>query len=113
MIESISPAVGARAAESARVSERVEAPRGQGGDRLMDAAVQLEGVFIQQLMKALRSTIPSQGNPDAPGADLYSSLLDEHLADMVATDSRTGLADALYRQLTVGHNDGPREGSES
>lgn len=69
-------------------------------DRLRDAAEQMEGVFVQHLTRALRATVPDGGNPDAPGADMYGSLLDEHLAAVVATDTRTGIAEALYRQLS-------------
>lgn len=69
-------------------------------DRLWKASKQLEGVFVQYLTRALRATVPDQGNPDAPGADMYGSLLDEHLAQVVAGDTRSGIAEALYRQLT-------------
>jgi flagellar protein FlgJ len=69
-------------------------------DRLREAAEQMEGVFIQHLTRALRATVPDGGNPDAPGADMYGALLDEHLASVVATDTRTGIAEALYRQLS-------------
>jgi len=87
---------------------------GTGGDsdKLREASEQLEGIFVQFLTKALRSTIPDGGNPDAPGADLYSSLLDEHLAQVVANDTRTGIAEALYRQFTALAQDSPREGSD-
>lgn len=75
-------------------------PGGGGGDRLREAAEEMEGVFVQHLTRALRATVPDGGNPDAPGADLYGSLLDEHLAEVVARDATTGIAEALYRQLS-------------
>jgi len=82
-------------------------------EKLREATQQMEGVFVSHLMKALRSTVPGGGNPDAPGADLYGSLLDEHLAQVVAGDTRSGIADALYRQLNALVQDDPGEGSAS
>lgn len=72
------------------------------GQRLLEAARALEGVFAQHLVQAMRATVPGGGNPDAPGADLYGALLDEHLAQTVAGDTRTGIAEAIYRQLSAG-----------
>ncbi len=68
-------------------------------ERLRKASEDMEGVFIGYLTRALRATVPNGGSPDAPGADMYGSLLDEHLAQSVANDTRTGIAEALYRQL--------------
>ncbi len=80
-------------------------PSGPGsppaGDRLFEAARALEGVFAQHLVQAMRATVPGGGNPDAPGADLYGALLDEHLAQTVAGDTRSGIAEAIYRQLSA------------
>lgn len=70
------------------------------GDRLMDASRALEGAFLQYLTQALRSTVPNEGHADAPGAELYGSLLDEHLSQMLANHTSTGIAEALYRQLS-------------
>ena len=68
-------------------------------DRLWEASKQMEGVFVQYLMKALRDTVPNQGHADAPGADMYGSLLDEHMAQVIANETHSGIAEALYRQL--------------
>jgi peptidoglycan hydrolase FlgJ len=99
-----------QAVARAPVAATVDSSRGP--DRLREASEQLEGLFVQYLTKALRATIPNGGNPDAPGADLYSSLLDEHLAQVVANDTRTGIAEALYRQFTGITQDPPREGRD-
>jgi len=80
-------------------------------ERLWQASEDLEGVFVQYLTKARRGTVPGGGNPDAPGAEMYGSLLDEHLAQAVASDSSSGIAEALYRQLTAGPN-GSLQGEE-
>ena len=79
------------------------APGGQSDEaRLKEAVEALEGVFVQELTKALRATVPNGGNPDAPGSDMYASLLDEHLAQIVASDTKSGISEVLYRQLSGG-----------
>jgi Rod binding domain-containing protein len=81
-------------------------------DRLLEATRQLEGVFMQYLTQALRSTVPNGGHADAPGADIYDSLLDEHLSQVLANHTKTGIAEALYRQLDAGAADAPDQGKE-
>jgi Rod binding domain-containing protein len=71
-----------------------------GKDRLLQAAEEMEGMFLRHLTTALRATVPGGGNPDAPGAAMYTSLMDEYLADTLAADTRTGIAEALYKQLS-------------
>lgn len=73
--------------------------------RLDDAALrqtcaQLEGVFLEQLMKALRETVPDGGMFDGgAGEDIFSSLLDSHISNTAAARLERGIGAALYRQL--------------
>lgn len=100
----MSASVGGGGRSGAATSPGVPDPVGatSSRSRLYEAAQALEGVFAQHLVKAMRTTVPGGGSPDAPGADLYGALLDEHLAQTVAGDTRSGIADAIYRQLTAG-----------
>lgn len=67
---------------------------------LRRACSQLEGVFLQQLMKALRETIPHSGLADGgTGEEIFTTLLDEHLSSSAAARLDRGLGAALYRQL--------------
>lgn len=75
--------------------------------RLRDATVALEGVFARELVKALRGTVPEGGSPDAPGGQLYTSLLDDHLADVLAGENGLGLSSAMLKQLMGGADSGP------
>lgn len=70
-------------------------------ERLRQAAEDMEAVFMHHLTSAMRATVPGGGHPDAPGADMYASMFDEHLADALAADTNTGIAEALYRQLSA------------
>lgn len=69
--------------------------------RLKKTAQQMEGLFVQQLFKAMRDTVPQgEGAFDASsGADMFTGLMDEHLAADTPTQWAHGLAAAAYRQL--------------
>ncbi len=72
--------------------------------KLLKAAQQLEGVFVQQLYKAMRDTVPQQEGivSGGTGEDMFTGLLDQHLAAETPSHWQTGLSDALYRQLSRG-----------
>lgn len=85
-----------------------EAPDGSAGpgdgddgrDGLREAARRLEGVFVQKLFQAMRSTVPDGGYLDSGrGEEMFRGLMDRHLAEEAAERMDRGLADALYRQL--------------
>ena len=68
--------------------------------RLRRATGEMEGVFVQELFKAMRETVPEGGVVDGgAGEEIFSSLMDQHLSDQVASGWEHGLGAALYRQL--------------
>jgi flagellar protein FlgJ len=69
--------------------------------RLKKTAKQLEGVFVEQLYKAMRETVPEgEGAVGAgTGEDMFTGLMDQKLAAETPTQWAHGLADAAYRQL--------------
>lgn len=70
-------------------------------EKLRKAAAQLEGVFVEQLLKAMRETVP-QGEgafSGGSGEEMFTGLLDQHLATETPGEWSDGLASALYRQL--------------
>ena len=71
---------------------------------LKKASEQLEGMFVQQLYKAMRDTVPQQEGIVSGGAgeDIFTGLMDQHLAAETPKHWQTGLSDALYRQLSRG-----------
>lgn len=71
---------------------------------LKKAAEQLEGVFVQQLYKAMRDTVPQQEGIVSGGAgeDIFTGLLDQHLAAETPKHWEGGIGEALYRQLSRG-----------
>lgn len=79
---------------------------GDAGDPLMaqkrlhKACTELEGLFIQQLLKAMRATVPQDGVlSGGAGEDMFNAMLDEHLAAESARASRAGLGEALYQRM--------------
>jgi flagellar protein FlgJ len=68
--------------------------------RLRKAASQLEGVFVEQLFKAMRETVPQDGlTSGGAGEEIFSGLMDQHLAEAVPGQWQDELGEALYRQL--------------
>lgn len=68
--------------------------------RLKAAASLLESSFYQELFKAMRDTVPDSGLlSGGSGEDMFTSLMDQQLADQAAARAERGLSKALYRQL--------------
>ena len=76
-------------------------PPGGEEARLRRAARQLEGVFVEQLFKAMRETVPREGLADGgAGEEMFTGMLDQHLAGgLPETWGGSGLSEALFRQL--------------
>lgn len=73
----------------------------EGSAELRKLAEQLQGVFIQQLFKAMRDTVPQSGSAfGQAGSEMFSGVMDEHLADAASAQLQKGLGQAIYRQLS-------------
>lgn len=60
----------------------------------------LEGVFVQQMYKSMRSTVPTGGLADGgAGEEMFTGLLDEHVAADTPEQWKHGLSESIYRQL--------------
>ena len=68
---------------------------------LAKAARQLESTFVQQLFKAMRETVPADGAMvgRTQGEDIFTGLMDEHVAADTGTRWPRGLGDAIHRAL--------------
>jgi len=68
--------------------------------RLRELCAELEGVFLSEMMKAMRTTVPESGLLDGgTGEEIFTSLLDQHLSGIAAERVENGIGAALYRQL--------------
>ena len=68
--------------------------------KLRRAASDLQGVFMTELFKAMRETIPQDGIANGgAGEDMFTGMLDQHLAPQAGSGWDRGIGEALYRQL--------------
>lgn len=75
--------------------------------RLRETAKQLEGVFVAQLFKAMRETVPEDGlTHGGAGEEMFTGLLDERFSTQAPLQWRRGIGDALVKQLAphIGHH---------
>ncbi len=82
---------------------RTPAPSDPAGERsrLRQAAHDLEAVFVNELFKAMRATVPQDGLlAQDPGQELFTGMLDQRLAEAYGARARGGIGEALYRQLS-------------
>jgi flagellar protein FlgJ len=70
---------------------------------LRRTATQLEGVFVQQLFKAMRETVDDEGGlvETGGGETMFRDLLDQRMAERVPEQwgPEHGLAEQLFQQL--------------
>lgn len=76
------------------------APHAAGDAKLRKASQQLEGAFVQQMYKSMRDTIPEGGMFDGgSGEQMFTGMLDEHVAADTPLEWQHGLSEAIYRQM--------------
>ncbi len=69
-------------------------------EALKAAAQQFEAVFMNMLLKSMRETTSQDGMFDNEQTRMYTSMLDQQLAQSMASRG-VGLADVMVRQLTA------------
>jgi flagellar protein FlgJ len=68
--------------------------------KLRASTKQLEGVFVQQLFKAMRETVPQDGLTNGgAGEDIFTGLMDEKIAAQMPEQWAHGIGESLFRQL--------------
>ena len=65
------------------------------------AASDLQGLFVQQLYKTMRESVPDDGGlvEKSQGEEIFAGLMDERVAADTGTRWHRGLGDAIYRAL--------------
>ncbi|HQT00069.1 MAG: flagellar rod assembly protein/muramidase FlgJ [Hydrogenophilales bacterium 16-64-46] len=69
-------------------------------EALKSAAQQFEAVFMNMLLKSMRETTSQDGMFDSEQTRMYTSMLDQQLAQNMASRG-VGLADVMVRQLSL------------
>lgn len=71
--------------------------------KLKEACQNFEAIIIQQMLTAMRKTVPKDGLfASGYAEDMYQSMYDEGLSKEIASGKGLGLADILYQQLSGG-----------
>ncbi|MBC8085701.1 MAG: rod-binding protein [Phycisphaerae bacterium] len=72
--------------------------------KLRKAATDLEGLFVAQLFRAMRETVPKNDGfvSGGSGEEIFTGLMDEHIAAETPSHWGGGISEALYRQLSRG-----------
>ena len=75
--------------------------RVRGGNEIEKAAKEFESFFVYYLLKVMRESIPKSGllNPGV-GGEIYTSIMDEKVAEGIANQGGLGLAHLLIKQMT-------------
>jgi len=85
---------------SQATTQTPKAPKGRDPEKLKEAAQQFEAIFIQQMFKEMRKTVPDDGLIQRGNADdVYSQLQDMEAAKITAQQGGIGLADMMMQQL--------------
>ena len=80
--------------------ERLRTEAGSAPDKAVrEAAKQFEVLFVNMLLKSMREAAPQDGPLDSDQTRMYTSMLDQQLAQSMASRG-IGLADIMARQLT-------------
>jgi Rod binding domain-containing protein len=80
-----------------------ESKSGAGGndrEKLKKACTEFEGLFIQEILKFMRQTIPASPLGEAgAGKEVYQSLLDQELSKNLAKKGGLRIGEMVYRQM--------------
>jgi murein DD-endopeptidase MepM/ murein hydrolase activator NlpD len=86
-------------------AENLHSFKGPGSEasrelELKRAAKEFESLFIYEMLKAMRKTIPEDGLfQGMTGKDTYTAIMDQQLASAMAERGGLGIADIIYRQM--------------
>ncbi len=80
---------------------------GRDPEKLKKTAQQFEAVYIQQMLKEMRNTIPDDGLIERGNADdIYAQFQDAEVARIMSEKGGIGLAELMVKQLL---NEEPKE----
>lgn len=70
-----------------------------GPQALKAAAQQMEGLFVQMMLKSMRDASIKDDALHSPATDMYTSMHDQQLAQDIAQKSQLGFAGMIVRQM--------------
>jgi len=74
-------------------------------DKLRTVCQDFESVFLNMMLQSMRNTVPkSEFLGQDKGREMFEGLLDQELTKDMAKTGGVGLADMLFKQLTINQN---------
>lgn len=68
--------------------------------KLRKACADFESIFLYQIFKSMRSTVPQSGLANKmTGKDTYEMMMDQKISEEMANKGGVGLQGVLYKQL--------------
>jgi Rod binding domain-containing protein len=83
-----------------RLQKQAESGEYKDEKELRALADQFEAIFVNQLMKSMRATLPKDGMLQSFSGDMYESMFDQEVSGEMSKGKGMGLADVLYAQLS-------------
>ncbi|WP_054178687.1 flagellar assembly peptidoglycan hydrolase FlgJ [Trabulsiella odontotermitis] len=71
------------------------------GANLRPVARQMEGMFVQMMLKSMREALPKDGIFSSDQTRLYTSMYDQQIAQQMTAGKGLGLADMMVKQMAA------------
>ncbi|MCX6104084.1 MAG: rod-binding protein [Proteobacteria bacterium] len=79
---------------------QVEAPKKEEHPEIRKVAKQFEGLFLNQVVSAMRKTVVKGGMvPESNAERIYQSMLDSEYTEKMTDTQQLGLSQMIYEQL--------------
>ncbi|WP_437888057.1 flagellar assembly peptidoglycan hydrolase FlgJ [Phytobacter sp. V91] len=69
---------------------------------LRPVARQVEGMFVQMMLKSMREALPKDGLFSSDSTRMYTSMYDQQIAQQMTAGKGLGLADMMVKQMSEG-----------
>ena len=75
--------------------------QGQPQEKLRKACADFESLFLNYMLKSMRSSVPEGGiTGQSEEGKMFQSMFDENLANEISSSGGLGLGDILLKQLS-------------
>ncbi|RPH29231.1 flagellar assembly peptidoglycan hydrolase FlgJ [Buttiauxella warmboldiae] len=73
--------------------------KNHSGEGLKAAAKQMEGIFIQMMLKSMREASFKDGLFNSDQSDMFTAMYDQQVSQDIAAQSKMGFADLMIKQM--------------
>lgn len=73
---------------------------GNSAEAMKLAAKQFEAIFIQEMLKSMRKTVPENDYTQSEAGNLYQDMFDQRISAQIANSKGMGLADLIVKQMS-------------